>query len=98
MTVAIRVVVAPALLLCVGFFTADFLLSGVYTWSRISRVLVITLAAMILSYEFVLNDQSFRQGSRGRDRRLKILLFSCCIPYGVGFLLLMVVARLGLPH
>jgi len=97
-TFVIRGVVAPVLLLCVGFFTADFLLSGVYTWSRTSRVLVVTLAAIILSYEFVLNDQSVRQGSPGRDSRLKTLLLSCCIPYGVGFLLLMVIARLGLSH
>ncbi len=95
--------IAPLVLLCSGFFTADFLLSGLYTWPRTSRVLVLTLTVAILSYEFVYKEQRARQadlsdeltGARAGDRALKALLYSCMIPYGVGVLSLLMLARLA---
>lgn len=93
---AVRLVIAPVICLCIGFFTADFLLSGFYTWPRTSRVLALTLTAAILAYEFVFKEQYARLGTAAGDRPIKALLYSCLIPYAVGFLALMGLARLTL--
>ncbi|MEW6543471.1 MAG: hypothetical protein AB1411_07660 [Nitrospirota bacterium] len=92
---AVRVVVAPLVLLFSGFFTADFLLSGVYTWPRTSRVLVLTLTVAILAYEFVYKEQRARHVEASDTRSLKAVLYSCVVPYGVGALALLLLARLA---
>jgi hypothetical protein len=88
---AVRLVIAPLVLLSSGFFTADFLLSGLYTWPRTSRVLVLTLSVVILSYEFIYKEQRGRQADP-----TKALLYSCMIPYAVGALALLVLARVAI--
>ncbi len=96
---AIRFVIAPLTLLCSGFFTADFLLSGLYTWPRTSRVMVLTLTVAILSYEFVYKEQRARETGVSSElagaRALKALLYSCVIPYAAGVLALLVLVRLA---
>jgi hypothetical protein len=90
----VRLVIAPLILLSSGFFTADFLVSGLYTWPRTSRVLVLTLTILILSYEFVYKEQRLRPGDPAGP--VRALLFSCMIPYALGAFALLILARVAL--
>ena len=82
----VRYVLAPVILLFSGFFTANFLISGQYTWPRTSRVLALTLTLLVLSYEFVYKDQRARTGSPEQAR--KTVVYACVIPYVVGVVLM----------
>ncbi len=84
----VRLVLAPLILLFSGFFTANFVLSGHYTWPRTSRALALTLTVLILSYEFVYKEQLARNLSP--DRAKAVLRYSCVTPYFVGWLLMLV--------
>lgn len=88
-----RLVIAPVVLFVSGFFTADFLVSGQYTWPRTSRIVVLTLTILVLSYEFVYKEQRARHSDRSGDRPLQALLYSCAIPYVLGALALLGLAR-----
>jgi hypothetical protein len=83
---AVRLILAPLILLVSGFFTANFLISGQYTWPRTSRVFALTLTAAILSYEFVYKEQLARRGSA--DRARISVLYSCGLPYVIGGLIM----------
>lgn len=89
----VRLVIAPLVLLFSGFVTTDFLLSGVYTWPRTSRILALTLTVAILSYEFVYKEQRARPDGGGQRAR-KALVYSCMLPYGAGALALVALALL----
>ncbi|HEU4684359.1 MAG TPA: hypothetical protein VFS39_07645, partial [Nitrospira sp.] len=78
----IRYVLAPVILLFSGFFTANFVISGQYTWPRTSRVLALTLTVVVLSYEFVYKEHRARTGSQDSARNL--VLYACVIPYVIG--------------
>jgi hypothetical protein len=86
---AVRLVIAPLLLFWSGFATSDFLMSGVYTWPRSSRILVLTLTVCVLAYEFVYQEQPDEAAS------LKAVLSSCLIPYIAGVLALLVLAAMA---
>lgn len=88
-----RLVIAPLVLLSAGFFTADFVLSGQYTWPRTSRVLVLTLTVLILAFEFVYKEQRGRSASPSDGRPLRAVVYSCAIPYLAGVLALLALAR-----
>jgi ABC-type multidrug transport system permease subunit len=79
---AVCYLLAPLILMLSGFFTANFLISGQYTWPRTSRVLALTLTLLVLSYEFVYKEQHARTGSP--DQARVALLYACVIPYVVG--------------
>ena len=79
---AIRLALAPLVLLFAGFFTTNFIITGQYTWPRTSRTLALTLTVLILSYEFVYKEQLARQVSP--DRAKSVLFYSCVIPYLMG--------------
>ena len=83
----VRFVLAPLTLLFSGYFTANFLISGAYTWPRTSRTLALTLTVLILSYEFVYKEQLTRYESP--DRAWSGLLYSCALPYGIGWLVML---------
>jgi hypothetical protein len=89
----VRFVIAPFVLFSSGFFTTDFLLSGVYTWPRTSRVFVLTLTMCVLAYEFVYKEQQARLPRAANGRPLKALLYSCAIPYILGAIALLALAR-----
>lgn len=78
----VRFALAPLILVVSGFFTANFLISGQYTWSRTIRTLALMLTVVILSYEFVYKEQL----SRGEPPALarSALLYSCALPYVIG--------------
>lgn len=89
---AIRLALAPLVLLFAGFFTANFIISGQYTWPRTSRTLALTLTVLILSYEFVYKEQLARQVPP--DRAKSVLLYSCVIPYLAGMLIMFALWKL----
>jgi hypothetical protein len=78
----VRFVVAPVVLLFSGFFTANFLLSGSYSWSRTIRTLALMLTVLILSREFVYKEQLSRHIAP--DRAWLAVLYSCVLPYVIG--------------
>jgi hypothetical protein len=78
----VRFVVAPVVLLFSGFFTANFLLGGSYTWSRTIRTLALMLTVLILSREFVYKEQLSR--NLAPNRAWLAVLYSCVIPYVIG--------------
>jgi hypothetical protein len=85
-------VLAPLVLLMGGFFTANFIVSGQYSWPRSSRVFALTLTLAVLAYEFVYKEQCTRSGSH--DRALQAVLYSCLVPYALGVLFMLALAKL----
>ena len=82
----VRFVLAPLVLLFSGYFTANFILSGVYTWPQTSRTLALILTVFILSREFVYKEQLSRNGVPGRA--WSAVLYSCALPYLIGVLVM----------
>ena len=82
----VRFVLAPLILLFSGYFTANFILSGAYTWPRTSRTLALILTVLILSREFVYKEQLLRNGAPGRA--WSAVLYSCALPYLIGVLVM----------
>ena len=79
----VRWVLAPLVLFVSGFFTANFAISGQYSWTQTSRVVVLTFTVLILAYEFVYKEQL---SINARVGRAKIVVFySCLVPYGIGW-------------
>ncbi len=91
----IHIALAVPLLAWSGFFTLDFLLSGVYTFPRTSRAITLTLAVIILSYEFIYKEHLARYSSITGILPQKIVLYSCIIPYMVGSLALLTLVLLS---
>lgn len=83
---SVRFVLAPLILLLSGFFTANLIISGSYTWSQTSRTLALTLTVLILSREFVYKEQLSRNAAPGRA--WSVVLYSCVLPYVVGVLVM----------
>jgi hypothetical protein len=90
----IRFLIAPLILFLSGFFTADFALSGVYTWPRTSRVLVLTVTIAVLAYEFVYKEQRALQPDAPGALAVKAILYSCALPYALGVAALVALARM----
>jgi hypothetical protein len=84
---SVRFVLAPAILLFSGFFTANFLISGSYTWPRTSQTLALMLTVLILSREFVYKEQLSRHATPGRA--WATLTYSCVLPYVIGVLVML---------
>jgi len=91
---AVRFFVAPVLLFIGGFSTTDFFLSGVYSWPRSSRVLVLTITVVVLSYEFVYKEQRALNADSSGALAARALLYSCLIPYVLGVVALLTLAKL----
>lgn len=89
----IRYLLAPLILLPSGFFTANFIVSGQYSWPRTSRVFALTLTLVILAYEFVYKEQRTRAAA-SHDRALHAVLYSCLIPYALGILIMLALLKL----
>jgi hypothetical protein len=85
----VRFVLAPLILFFSGFFTADFIVSGSYTWPRTTRTLALTLTVLILSREFVFKEQLSRHATS--DRALLALAYSCVLPYIIGVLVMLAI-------
>ncbi len=94
-SVLVRSVLAPLLFLWSGFFTADFVLSGAYTWPRTSRIFVLTTTLFILGYEFVYKAHRAASPTGDDTQARRALRQTCLLPYvvGVGLLFVIVFAR-----
>ena len=91
---AIRFFIAPLILFTSGFFTTDFMLSGVYTWPRTSKVLVLTVTVVVLSYEFVYKEQRALNPDSSGSSAARALWYSCLVPYALGAAALVALARM----
>ena len=80
----IRFAIAPLALGFSGFHITDFLLSGVYSWPRTSRIIVLTLAIIILSYEFVYKESIPQIPMGAKKHDLRVVISSCVIPFMLG--------------
>lgn len=87
----VRSVLAPILFLWSGFFTADFVLSGAYTWPRTSRIFVLTATLLILGYEFVYKAQRSDADHRADAHARHAVLTACVLPYVAGAVLLLMI-------
>lgn len=79
----VRWVLAPLVLFVSGFFTANFVIGGQYSWPQTSRVVVLTFTVLILAYEFVYKEQLSINTHTGGAKT--VVFYSCLIPYGVGW-------------
>jgi hypothetical protein len=88
----VRFALAPLTLCFSGFFTANFLISGPYTWSLTTRASALILTTVILSYEFVYKEQR----SRNEPPALawSALFYSCALPFVIGVLVMLALWRL----
>ena len=77
-----------------GFFTMDFLLSGIYTWPRSSRVVTLTCAVLILVYEFIYKEHQTRHAAVTGIAPLRMVVYACMIPYMLGTLALLALLSL----
>ncbi len=85
----IHVILAALVLAWSGFFTMDFILSGIYTWPRSSRVVALTCATIILTREFIYKEHQTRYTAVTGVIPLKVVFYCCIIPYVVGSLALL---------
>ena len=90
----INLVLAVLLSAWSGFFTMDFLLSGIYTWPRSSRVVTLTAAVVILVYEFIYKEHQARHAAVTGIAPLKMVVYTCMIPYMLGTLVLLALINL----
>lgn len=90
-----KLVLAVLLSVWSGFFTMDFLLSGIYTWPRSSRVVTLTAAVIILVYEFIYKEHQARHAVVTGIPPLKMVVYTCMIPYMLGTLVLLALINLG---
>ena len=90
----VRFFLAPLILFTSGFFTTDFALSGIYTWPRTSKVLVLTITVIVLSYEFVYKEQRALKPDSPDAFAARALLYSCLIPYALGVGALIALSRM----
>ncbi len=79
---SVRFVLAPLALFFAGFFTANVLIGGSYSWLRTSQTMALTLTVLILSREFVYKEQRAR--GLASNRAWSVVLYSCVFPYVIG--------------
>ena len=90
----VNLVLAVLLSAWSGFFTMDFLLSGIYTWPRSSRVVTLTCAVIILVYEFIYKEHQARHAAVTGVAPLHMVVYACMIPYMLGTLALLALISL----
>jgi len=90
----VSLVLAVLLSVWSGFFTMDFLLSGIYTWPRSSRVVTLTCAVIILVYEFIYKEHQTRHAAVTGIAPLRMVVYACMIPYALGTLALLALISL----
>ena len=91
----VNLVLAVLLSAWSGFFTMDFLLSGIYTWPRSSRVVTLTCAVVILVYEFIYKEHRSRHAAVTGIAPLRMVVYACMIPYVLGTLALLALISPG---
>ena len=90
----VQLIIAVAVLYWSGFFTLEFFLRGVLTWPQGSRVVTLTLACIILGYEFVYKEAKSQPRPAPDSSPLKTVCYSCLIPYMLGGMTLLALITL----
>lgn len=77
-------VLAPIVCAFSGFHAASYLLAGLYTWPRTSRVLVLIAGMLIFSYEFIFKQTAPPLASGKTLPPKTWVLYTCMIPFVIG--------------
>ena len=95
-TLILYFVFSPLLCAFSGFHMTSYLLVGLYTWPRTSRVIVLTVGTLIFVYEFIFKSQAPQFASGKLWSQGAWVFYTSLIPFlcGVGVLVTLV----GLPE
>ena len=83
-TLFLYYVLSPLLCFFSGFHLTSYLLVGLYTWPRTSRVLVLTLGSLIFVYEFIYKSQAPQFASGKAWSQGEWVLYTSLIPFVCG--------------
>lgn len=70
----------------------SYLLVGLYTWPRTSRVLTLTLGTLVFVYEFIYKSQAPQFASEKRWTQVQWVLYTSLIPFVCGVVVFMAAA------
>ncbi len=91
-TLFLYYVLSPLLCAFSGFHLTSYLLVGLYTWPRTSRVLVLTFGTLIFVYEFIFKSQAPQFASGKVWSQGEWVLYTSVIPFACGVGALMTLA------
>ncbi len=86
---------APLLGAFTGFHTASYMLAGLYTWPRTSRVMVLIIGMLIFSYEFIFKNHTSLPHPKWKYSSLESVMYTCIFPFLIGIGVLWVLAGLS---
>jgi hypothetical protein len=92
-TLFLYFVLSPLLCAFSGFHMTSYLLVGLYTWPRTSRVLVLTIGTLIFVYEFIFKSQPPQFTSGKLLSKKEWVLYTSLIPFVCGVGALVALAR-----
>ena len=92
-TLFLYFVLSPLLCAFSGFHMTSYLLVGLYTWPRTSRVLVLTIGTLIFVYEFIFKSQAPQFRSSKLLSQKEWVLYTSLIPFVCGVGALVALAR-----
>ncbi len=92
-TLFIYFVLSPLLCAFSGFHMTGYLLVGLYTWPRTSRVIVLTIGTFIFVYEFIFKSQAPHFTSSKLLSQTDWILYTSLIPFVCGVGVLVALAR-----
>lgn len=91
-TLFLYFVLSPLLCAFSGFHLTSYLLVGLYTWPRTSRVLVLIFGTCIFVYEFIFKSQAPQFASGKPRSQGEWVLWTSLIPFACGVGALFVLA------
>lgn len=91
-TLFLYFVLSPLLCAFSGFHITSYLLVGLYTWPRTSRVIVLTLGSLIFVYEFIYKSQAPQFASAKAWSQGQWVLYTSLIPFVCGVVVFMAAA------
>ena len=92
-TLFLYFVLSPLLCAFSGFHMTSYLLVGLYTWPRTSRVLVLTIGTIIFVYEFIFKSPAPQFTSGKLWSQGEWVLYTSVIPFVCGVGALVALAR-----
>ncbi len=92
-TLFLYFVLSPVLCAFSGFHMTSYLLVGLYTWPRTSRVLVLTIGTLIFVYEFIFKSQAPQFTSGKPLAQKQWVLYTSMIPVVCGVAALLALVR-----
>lgn len=83
-TLFLYFVLSPLLCAFSGFHMTGYLLVGLYTWPRTSRVLVLTIGTLIFVYEFIYKSHAPQFTSSKARSQGEWVFYTSLIPFVFG--------------